>query len=146
MFPSKRTFSVPCPLFVCRMAVKPVCLFLLLPLLLSGQAKKQTCLKSASTCSECILSGPQCVWCTDSGLKRRCHTLSALKRAGCDPHHVYNPQGRVHVIRNESKYGKTRIYPLTIQATEAAEYIQTCDCMCSISSTEDIIFIVIIVL
>ncbi|XP_019728522.1 integrin beta-1-like isoform X2 [Hippocampus comes] len=84
------------------MAVKPVCLFLLLPLLLSGQAKKQACLKSASTCSECILSGPQCVWCTDSGLKSRCHTLSALERAGCDPHHMYNPQGRVHVIRNES--------------------------------------------
>ncbi|XP_057691535.1 integrin beta-1-like isoform X2 [Corythoichthys intestinalis] len=85
------------------MAIKVGCLFLLLlPLLSLSWADEITCLKTVSSCSQCMLSGPQCVWCTAPNFKRRCNTLSGLQKAGCDASHMYNPQGSVHVTRNDS--------------------------------------------
>ncbi|XP_071327115.1 integrin beta-1-like [Trachinotus anak] len=84
------------------MAVKLLPLFLLLGLLCPSWAKKQTCLTSASSCDECIQSGPECAWCTAPHSHIRCHSVRGLQRAGCRKSHVYNPQGTVQVVKNDS--------------------------------------------
>ncbi|XP_054637435.1 integrin beta-1-like isoform X2 [Dunckerocampus dactyliophorus] len=100
MHPSVRRESLQKP----RMVLKPLRLFLLLfPLLLPSWAESQSCLTSASTCSQCIRSGPQCAWCTVPHLKLRCNTVKGLSRAGCLTHYMYNPQGNVQVTRNDSR-------------------------------------------
>ncbi|XP_077576342.1 integrin beta-1-like [Stigmatopora nigra] len=84
-------------------------LLLLLPFLSSSWAKKHKCL-TASNCSQCITLDPQCVWCTGPHLKHRCNTLRGLKKSGCETRHMYNPQGSVHVIRNETKNPKQGLF------------------------------------
>lgn len=93
-------------------------LCLLLTHLLPIWAKEQTCLTSASDCNECIQSGPQCAWCTDPHSKLRCHTLNRLRRAGCPKSHMYNPQGSVQVIRNDSSTGSADTEALLLQPQE----------------------------
>lgn len=86
------------------MAVKLLCLCLLLVLLCPSQAKKEQCLTSASNCDECIQSGPECAWCTEPHSNIRCHTSKGLRTAGCLKAHIYNPQGGMQVVRNGSRY------------------------------------------
>lgn len=87
----------------CRMSVKLLGLGLLMVLLCPSWAKEQTCLTSASSCDECIRSGPECAWCTAPNANVRCHTLKGLRRAGCHKSHMYNPQGNVQVVKNDSR-------------------------------------------
>lgn len=87
----------------CRMAVKLLSLCLLLALLFPIRAEKQTCLTFATNCNECIQSGPECAWCSDPHTKTRCHTLRGLQRAGCGKSYMYNPQGEVQIVRNDSR-------------------------------------------
>ncbi|XP_051263847.1 integrin beta-1-like [Dicentrarchus labrax] len=84
------------------MAVKLLCLGLLLAQLGPSRAKQQTCLTSASNCDECMQSGPECAWCTAPHSNVRCHTLKGLQRAGCRKRYTYNSQGGVQVVRNDS--------------------------------------------
>ncbi|XP_016893610.1 integrin beta-1-like isoform X2 [Cynoglossus semilaevis] len=79
------------------MAIKLLCLCLLLALLGPIWAKKQPCLASASSCDQCIQSSPECAWCTAPGLSSRCQTSRGLRRAGCRKSHIYSPQGEVKV-------------------------------------------------
>ncbi|XP_044215552.1 integrin beta-1-like [Thunnus albacares] len=102
----------------CRMAVKLLCLCLLLALLFPSWAKKQTCLTSASNCNECIQSGPECAWCTAPHTNTPCHTLRGLQRAGCPKSHIYNPQGRVQVVRNDSSTEPADAQALLLQPQE----------------------------
>lgn len=91
----------------CRMAVKLLCLCLLLVLVLvllcPSWAEEQTCLTSASNCDECIQSGPECAWCTAPRSNIRCHTTKGLLRAGCRKRYMYNPRGRVQIVKNDSR-------------------------------------------
>ncbi|XP_059196137.1 integrin beta-1-like [Centropristis striata] len=84
------------------MSVKLLGLCLLLVLLCPSWADKQTCLRSSSSCDECIQSGPECAWCTGVYSNVHCDTLKRLRRAGCRKTDLYNPQGRVHVVRNQA--------------------------------------------
>lgn len=87
------------------MALKLNCLSLLLLLLLacSSTAKRPLCFQSASSCDECVRSGPHCAWCTSPDSDIRCHTSKGLRRAGCPKDHVYSPEGGVLVVKNESR-------------------------------------------
>ncbi|XP_060906932.1 integrin beta-1-like [Labrus mixtus] len=82
------------------MDVKLLGLSLLLVLFCPGWAKEK-CLKSASSCEQCLQSGPECAWCIAPQSNIRCHTSNGLQRAGCHKSNIYNPQGRVDVVRNE---------------------------------------------
>lgn len=60
--------------------------------------ENQTCLRSASTCEECIRSGPDCGWCLDSKLPPLCGTAETLQSTLCT--HVYNPRGELLIFKN----------------------------------------------
>ncbi|XP_018541585.1 integrin beta-1 [Lates calcarifer] len=100
------------------MAVKLLCLSLLLALLCTGWTKQQTCLLSASNCDECIQSGPECAWCTAPRSDVRCHTSKGLRRAGCHKSYVYNPQGAVQVVKNDSSTEPAVAKTLLLQPQE----------------------------
>ncbi|XP_040020296.2 integrin beta-1 [Gasterosteus aculeatus] len=68
---------------------------------LSG-AEEQKCSTSAHNCDECIQSGPACAWCSAPNANIRCDTLKGLQRAGCHKSYVFNPRGRVQVVKNDS--------------------------------------------
>ncbi|XP_073340701.1 integrin beta-1-like [Pagrus major] len=99
------------------MAVKLLCLTLLLVLLCPIWAKKP-CLRSASTCDECIQSGPECAWCTAPQFNIRCHTLKGLQRAGCHEGDMYNPRGDVQVVKNDSSTEQAKAETLFLQPQE----------------------------
>ncbi|KAG7474198.1 hypothetical protein JOB18_003747 [Solea senegalensis] len=82
------------------MAVKLLCLCLLLTLLYPSWAKKHSCPTSASSCDQCLMSGPECAWCTAPNMNIRCHNMKGLRRMGCRKSHTYNPQGEVQIVRN----------------------------------------------
>ncbi|XP_041649744.1 integrin beta-1-like [Cheilinus undulatus] len=84
------------------MSVKLLCFSLLVAVFCVSWAKEQNCLKSASNCEECLQSGPDCAWCTEPQSNVRCHTSKGLRRAGCQKSNIYNPKGRVEIIRNDS--------------------------------------------
>ncbi|XP_053289414.1 integrin beta-1 [Pleuronectes platessa] len=100
------------------MAVKLLCLCLLLAPLCPSWARKQTCLRSASSCDECVQSGPECAWCTAPNPDVRCHNMKGLRRAGCHKSHIYNPQGLVQVVKNESNTEPADAKTLFLQPQE----------------------------
>ncbi|KAK5862557.1 hypothetical protein PBY51_017939 [Eleginops maclovinus] len=100
------------------MSVKLHALCLLLVLLCLSWAEDQTCLTSASNCDECIQSGPECAWCTAPKSHIRCHTLKELRRAGCRKRHMYNPQGRLQVVMNDSSIKPSIAVAMFIQPQE----------------------------
>ena len=108
----------------CRMAVKLLCLCLLLALLCPSWARKQTCLTSASSCDQCVQSGPECAWCTAPDSDVRCHSMKGLRRAGCPKRHIYNPQGLVQVVKNESRY----VFKILCETTQGKK--KTCIKLC----------------
>ncbi|XP_072316897.1 integrin beta-1-like [Eucyclogobius newberryi] len=88
------------------MDVRLLYLCVLGSLLCPSQGKNQSCLTSASTCDECIQSGPECGWCMDPLTKTRCNTMKRLQRAGCTRSQVYNPRGELTIKRNEPADGR----------------------------------------
>ncbi|XP_039973258.1 integrin beta-1-like [Xiphias gladius] len=108
----------------CRMAVKLLCLCLLLALSCPSWAKQQTCLASASNCDECILSGSECAWCTAPRSNIRCHSLEGLRRAGCRESFMYNPQGTVQVVKNESSTEPADAKALFLQPQELSLHLR----------------------
>lgn len=76
---------------------------LLLALLGLSWAKEQTCVTSASRCDECIVSGPDCAWCTALNATKRCGTIKELRTAGCDGESVYNPRGEARLIMSSKR-------------------------------------------
>ncbi|XP_056237792.1 integrin beta-1-like [Seriola aureovittata] len=108
----------------CGMAVKLLCLFLLLAVLYPSWAKEQTCLISASSCDECIQSGPECAWCTTPHSHIRCNTVKELQRAGCHQSYAYNPQGTVQVVKNDSSTEPTDAKALFLQPQELSLHLR----------------------
>lgn len=98
----KMTKKIALFYYNCRMAVKLICLTLMLVLLCPIWAR-EPCRRSATTCNECIQSGPECAWCTAPQFNIRCHTLKGLLRAGCHKGDMYNPRGDVQVAKNDSR-------------------------------------------
>ncbi|XP_047455357.1 integrin beta-1-like [Mugil cephalus] len=92
------------------MSLKLPRLCLLLALLCPCWAKEQPCRKSATSCDECVQSGPDCAWCTVPNGRTRCHTSERLRRAGCLKRHMYNPRGRVEVVKNDSVTDGTALF------------------------------------
>lgn len=86
------------------MAIKIQCLYLLLFLVCTSRAKRPYCPTSASNCDECIRSGSGCAWCTAPDSDIHCQTSDVLRRAGCPKDLIYNPQGEVQVVKNDSRY------------------------------------------
>lgn len=101
-----------------------LCMLLIYLLHLSG-ATKQTCPKSASSCDQCIQSGPECVWCSAPHADIRCHTLKGLQRSHCDKSYIYNPQGEVQVVRNESSTDPAEDKTLILQPQELSFFLRS---------------------
>ncbi|XP_048019342.1 integrin beta-1b.1 [Megalobrama amblycephala] len=59
--------------------------------------------ENPKTCGECILIGPQCVWCKDPDFKSsRCDEKESLQKAGCTPLGIENPRGDVTTDKNKT--------------------------------------------
>ncbi|XP_015236285.1 PREDICTED: integrin beta-1-A-like [Cyprinodon variegatus] len=82
------------------MAVKLLFLWLLLLQFSLSWTEEQRCLKYASSCDQCILAGSECAWCTSPGVNIRCATTEHLQSSGCPRSQIYNPTGRVWVLKN----------------------------------------------
>lgn len=68
-------------------------------------AKTPTCLKSATTCEECIQSGPDCGWCMDPKSAPFCDTAEMLHSGLCSQ--VYDPRGDLLILRNHQADGRS---------------------------------------
>ncbi|XP_067219499.1 integrin beta-1b.1 [Chanodichthys erythropterus] len=59
--------------------------------------------ENPKTCGECILIGPQCVWCKDPDFKfSRCDEKESLQKAGCTPLGIENTRGDVTTDINKT--------------------------------------------
>ncbi|KAM6936119.1 uncharacterized protein PEZ65_006340 isoform 2-T3 [Lycodopsis pacificus] len=85
-----------------------------------AEQQQQQCLTSANNCDECIQSGPACAWCIGPHANTRCHTVKGLRRAGCRRSDMYNPQGRVQVVKNDSSTGPANAKALSLQPREVS--------------------------
>ncbi|CAN9514015.1 unnamed protein product [Ophioblennius macclurei] len=102
------------------MALKLPRLCLLLLLFSVSWAQGHGCQRFNSSCDECIMSGPDCAWCSAPNAKVRCHTLEELQNSGCTD--VYNPQWKVEFLRNEDR--PARIKTVFMQPQQLSIYLR----------------------
>uniref|UniRef100_H3CML1 Integrin beta n=1 Tax=Tetraodon nigroviridis TaxID=99883 RepID=H3CML1_TETNG len=64
------------------------------------------CKTVASSCSDCIRSGPDCVWCMQENFTKpgeqetaRCNTIKVLTERGCAPPKIIFPQNNITVLK-----------------------------------------------
>ncbi|XP_004835941.1 integrin beta-6 isoform X1 [Heterocephalus glaber] len=61
----------------------------------------------AETCGDCLLTGPQCAWCSQenfthpSGVSERCDTPANLLAKGCQLIFIENPVSQVEILKNK---------------------------------------------
>ncbi|XP_037308787.1 integrin beta-1-like [Pungitius pungitius] len=87
-------------------------------------AEELKCSTSAHKCDECIQSGPACAWCSAPNSNLRCDTLKGLRRAGCLKSYVFNPRGRVQVVKNDSGTEPADAHTLSLQPREVSLYLR----------------------
>ncbi|XP_049979493.1 integrin beta-6 [Alexandromys fortis] len=88
------------------MGIELLCLFLLL--LGRNELVQGGCAwGGAETCSDCLLKGPHCAWCSQenfthpSGAGERCDTPANLLAKGCQPPFIENPASQVEILQNK---------------------------------------------
>uniref|UniRef100_A0A8C6GFW0 Integrin beta n=1 Tax=Mus spicilegus TaxID=10103 RepID=A0A8C6GFW0_MUSSI len=88
------------------MGIELACLFLLL-LGRNDYAQGGCAWGGAESCSDCLLTGPHCAWCSQenfthlSGAGERCDTPANLLAKGCQLPFIENPVSRVEVLQNK---------------------------------------------
>lgn len=87
------------------MGIELVCLFLLL-LGRNDHVQGGCAWSGAETCSDCLLTGPHCAWCSQenfthlSGAGERCDTPENLLAKGCQLPFIENPVSQVEILQN----------------------------------------------
>lgn len=87
------------------MVGKVLSLVLLVSFLCLSWGKSPTRLKSATTCEECVQSGPDFGWCMDPNSAPLCGTAETLHSRRCSK--VYDPRGKVMILRNLQANGRS---------------------------------------
>lgn len=88
------------------MGIELVCLFLLL-LGRNDHVQGGCAWSGAETCSDCLLTGPHCAWCSQenfthlSGAGERCDTPANLLAKGCQLPFIENPVSQVEILQNK---------------------------------------------
>lgn len=88
------------------MGIELVCLFLLL-LGRNDHVQGGCAWSGAETCSDCLLTGPHCAWCSQenfthlSGAGERCDTPENLLAKGCQLPFIENPVSQVEILQNK---------------------------------------------
>lgn len=88
------------------MGIELVCLFLLL-LGRNVHVQGGCAWGGAETCSDCLLTGPHCAWCSQenfthlSGAGERCDTPANLLAKGCQLPFIENPVSQVEILQNK---------------------------------------------
>ncbi|XP_042282583.1 integrin beta-2 [Thunnus maccoyii] len=88
------------------------CLLIHLLLLMASNGlcqKEEVCSKSViNSCSDCIRSGPYCVWCqqlnfTKAGEQEaaRCDTRAQLLERGCEVEEIISPENNINTVKND---------------------------------------------
>lgn len=88
------------------MGIELLCLFLLL-LGRNDHVQGGCAWSGAETCSDCLLTGPHCAWCSQenfthlSGAGERCDTPANLLAKGCQLPFIENPVSQVEILQNK---------------------------------------------
>ncbi|XP_059115137.1 integrin beta-6 isoform X2 [Peromyscus eremicus] len=88
------------------MGIELLCLFLLL-LGRNERVQGGCAWGGAETCSDCLLTGPHCAWCSQenfthlSGVGERCDTPASLLAKGCQLPFIENPVSQVEILQNK---------------------------------------------
>ncbi|XP_036041625.1 integrin beta-6 isoform X1 [Onychomys torridus] len=88
------------------MGIELLCLFLLL-LGRNDRVQGGCAWGGAETCSDCLLTGPHCAWCSQenfthlSGVGERCDTPANLLAKGCQLPFIENPVSQVEILQNK---------------------------------------------
>lgn len=96
------------------MGIELVCLFLLL-LGRNDHVQGGCAWSGAETCSDCLLTGPHCAWCSQenfthlSGAGERCDTPANLLAKGCQLPFIENPVSQVEILQNKPLSGVSRL-------------------------------------